>query len=61
MSHKEDRTRMLLEAAYALLKQQEQAEQPINLLRTNVKYEDSATTGQFLLAEIGMHLGIEED
>lgn len=61
MSLKEDRTRTLLEAAYALLKQQEATEQPINLLNSEVEYDDSPTNGQYLLADIGMHLGVEDE
>lgn len=60
MTYKSDRTEVLLEAVYNLLKQQSASQEPLNLLAAPVDYEENTVSGEYLMNDIGMYLGLAE-
>ena len=56
----QDRSEVLLHAAYALLQKQHEEGFVLNLLEETVYYDEAECDGNCLMEDIGMHLGIED-
>lgn len=56
----EERMKILLKAAYDILKQQDQSHYVLNMLETTAHWDDTECDGYCLMEEIAEILGIEE-
>lgn len=56
-----DRSKVLLKAAYDLLKKQDESYYVLNLLEETVEYDNCMCDGYCLAEDIAEYLGIEEE
>lgn len=56
-----DRSKVLLKAAYDLLKKQDESYYVLNLLEETVEYDNCMFDGDWLAEDIAEYLGIEEE